>query len=87
MQNADDLNRYLDGKLNLNVTCLLLKCKYPENYWSFYVSAEVDDPKVFLDGHIWPEDIFVRWFKPSDKVQMNSSKADYMDDDSNGDTE
>ena len=86
-QSADDLKRYLDGKLNVNVTCSLLKSKYPEYYRSFYVSAEVDDPKVFLDGHIWPESIFVRWFIPSEKAQRsNTRKSDCMDDDSNGDT-
>ena len=87
-QSADNLKRYLDGKLNVNVTCLLLKSKYPEYYRTFYVSAEVDDPKVFLDGHIWPEGSFIRWFKPSEKVQRsNTRKTDYMDDDSNGDAE
>ena len=83
-QSADDLKRYLDSKLKLNVTCSLLKSKYPEYYRSFYVSAEVDDPKVFLDGHIWPEDIFVRWFKPAEKQRTNTRQTDCMDD-SNGD--
>ncbi|KAK2170819.1 hypothetical protein NP493_1137g00029 [Ridgeia piscesae] len=86
-QSADDLKRYLDGKLNVSVTCSQLKSKYPEYYRSFYVSAEVDDPKVFLDGHIWPEGIFVRWYKPSEKTHCsNTRKTDSMDDDSNGDT-
>ena len=85
-QSADDLKRYLDSKLHLNVTCSLLKSKYPEYYRSFYVSAEVDDPKVFLDGHIWPEGIFVRWYKPAEKQRTNTRQTDCMDDDSNGDT-
>ena len=85
-QSADDLKRYLDGMVNVNVTCLLLKSKYPEYYRSFYVSAEVDDPKVFLDGHIWPEGFFVQWFKPSEKEQRsNIRKTDYLFDDSDGD--
>ena len=50
-QNAHDQKRYLDGKLYVNVTCLLLKSKHQEYYQSFYVSSEVDDPKVFLDGY------------------------------------
>ncbi|KAK2185702.1 hypothetical protein NP493_226g05033 [Ridgeia piscesae] len=75
-QSADDLKRYLECKLNVSVICSLLKSKYP-----------VDDPKMLLDGHIWPEGIFVRWFKPSEKVQRsNTRKTDCMDDDSNGDT-
>ncbi|KAK2171073.1 hypothetical protein NP493_1105g00019 [Ridgeia piscesae] len=56
--------------------------------WSTVVKkTKVDDPKVFLDGHIWPEGIFVRWCKPSEKAQRsNTRKTDCMDDDLNGDS-
>ena len=38
-----------------------LDSKCPEFCSSFYVSVDVEDTKVFMDGHIWPGGIIVRW--------------------------
>ena len=40
---------YLDGKLNTNVNIAELDSKHPDCYKSFYISAEIDDPKAFLN--------------------------------------
>ena len=47
-QSADDLIRFLDGKLNVNVTCLLLKSKYPEHYRSFMCQLKWTIPRCSL---------------------------------------
>ena len=40
------------------------------------MSAEVEDPKVLLDGHIWPESIYVRWYR--EKVEQLISDYDIV---------
>ena len=72
-EKADDLKRYLESKLNISVNISQLESKHPESYSSFYVSGEVVDPKVFLDGHIWPEGISVRWYRPAEKIQRKDT--------------
>ena len=67
-QSADELNTYLDGKLNTNVNIAELDSKYPDCYKSFYISAEIDDQKAFLNEHLWPEGIYVRWYRPAEKM-------------------
>ena len=57
-QRVDELKTYLDGKLNINVNTAELDSKHPDSYKSFYISAEVDDPKVFLNEQLWPEGIY-----------------------------
>ena len=69
-QRVDGLNTHLDGKLNINVNIAELDSKHPDCYQSFYISAEIDDPKAFLNEHIWPEGItYVRWYRPAEKMQ------------------
>ena len=36
------------------------------------MSADVDDPKVFLDGELWPEGVC--WYKPAEKMKQQESK-------------
>ena len=52
-QSADELNTYLGSKLNTNVNIAELDSKHPDCYKSFYISAEIDDPKAFLNEHIY----------------------------------
>ena len=59
---------YLDGKLNTNVNIAELDSKHPDCYKSFYISAEIDDPKAFLNELLWPEGIYVRWHRPAEKM-------------------
>ena len=67
-QSADELKTYLDGKLNTNVNIAELDSKHPDCYKSFYISVEIDDPKAFLNEHLWPEGIYVRLYRPAEKM-------------------
>ena len=57
-----------------------LESKHPKSYSSFHVFAEVENPKVFLDGYIWLEGIYVRWYRPAEKIQRKDTKnAEFID--------
>ena len=49
-----------------------LDSKHPDSFKSFYITAEVDDSKVFLNAQLWPEGIYVRWYRPTEKMQNNA---------------
>ena len=34
-----------------------------DSYASFHITCECDNPSVFMDPFLWPEDIFVRWWR------------------------
>ena len=72
-QCPDELKSYLDKTLNVSVTCTQLGSKYPESYTSFYISAEVDNPNIFMNEQIWPEGIFVRWYRPTENTRQRAS--------------
>ena len=59
------LKRYLDAAFRTSVTCTKLDTKHPDDYSSFLVVAEVDNPRSLLDGQLWPENISVRWYRPA----------------------
>ena len=63
-----------------------LELKHPKSYSSFYVSAEVEDPKVFMDGHIWQEGIYVRWYRPAEKIQHKDTFVTSANHDSTEDS-
>ena len=66
---------------------MLLDSKRPEIYSSFYVSDDVEDPYVFLDGHIWSKGISVRWYKPADKMHHRDTRnAAFKDNAENHDS-
>ena len=54
------LNSHLSPKLPVKVASLETKHK---SYASFHITCECDDPSVFMDPFLWPEDIFVRWWR------------------------
>ena len=62
---AEALKKYLETKLSLQIKVEKLDCRHPNSYSSFYVSSVCEDPKVFMAEDVWPEGIYVRWFKPS----------------------
>ena len=72
-QCPNELKNYLDKTLDVSVTCTQLDSKYPDSYTSFYISAEVDDPAVFMNEQIWPEGIFVRWYRPTENTRQRAS--------------
>ena len=47
------------------ITCTKLAITHPDDYSSFLVVAEVDNPRSLLDGQLRPENIFVRWYRPA----------------------
>ena len=54
------LNSHLSPKLPVKVASLETK---HNSYASFHITCECDDPSVFMDPFLWPEDIFVRWWR------------------------
>ena len=54
------LNYHLSPKLPVKVASLETKHNY---YASFHITCECDDTSVFMDPFLWPEDIFVRWWR------------------------
>ena len=73
-QCPNELKNYLDKTLDVSVTCTQLDSKHPDSYTSFYISAEVDDPAVFMNEQIWPEGILlVRWYRPTENTRQMAS--------------
>ena len=54
------LNSHLSPKLHVKVASLETK---HNSYASFHITCECEDPSVFMDPFLWPEDIFVRWWR------------------------
>ena len=62
---ANALKTYLEGKLNFTIdTCEKLQSRYPQSYSSFNITSKCEDPSVFMSSDLWPEDSYVRWFRP-----------------------
>ena len=61
---CDDILVYLNARLSvkLPVKVSSLETKH-ESYASFHITCECDNPSVFMDPFLWPEDIFVRWWR------------------------
>ena len=55
-----DLKGYLDSALGLVTTVECVKAT--DWHTSFHITCSCDDPKVFLNGGIWPEGAYVRWW-------------------------
>ena len=75
-QSADEQKTCLDCTLNINVNIAELDSKHPDCYKLFYITAEVDDPKVLLNEQLWPEGIYVRWYRPAEKMQNNARNTE-----------
>ena len=61
---CDDIIVYLNSRLSvkLPVKVSSLETKH-DSYASFHITCECDNPSVFMDPFLWPEDIFVRWWR------------------------
>ena len=57
-----DLQSYLESKLNVKVDVEEVPTKY-DTYASFHVVSKCEDPSVFLNPELWPEDCYVRWWR------------------------
>ena len=69
-----DLEEYLMNRLNIATKCTKLNSRRPDIYSSFYIRAVCENPQVFMNPDIWPEDIYYRWYKP-DKPKDKESEA------------
>ena len=61
---CDDILVYLNSRLSvkLPVKVSSLETKH-DSYASFHITCECDNPSVFMDPFLWPDDIFVRWWR------------------------
>ena len=61
---CDDILVYLNSRLSvkLPVKVSSLETKH-DSYASFHITCECNNPSVFMDPFLWPEDIFVRWWR------------------------
>lgn len=88
------LEKNLEGLKDLTVEAV--KTKY-NTYASFHITAKCTDPSVFMDETIWPEDVFVRWWrthrepKTAGNFNWNSTKGpanrDLLHEDASTDVE
>ena len=61
---CDDILIYLNYRLSakLPVKVASLETKH-NSYASFHITCDCDDPSVCMDPSLWPENIFVRWWR------------------------
>ena len=59
---AEQLGNYLSEKLKLNVNVSAVTTKH-STYASFHITCQCPDPSVFLSEDLWPENIFVHWWR------------------------
>ena len=57
-----DISVYLTNRLAVKVDVTALATKH-DTYASFHVTCECEDPSIFMDPTLWPENIFVRWWR------------------------
>jgi hypothetical protein len=69
-----DLEKNLEGQVYNNLNVEAVKTKYP-TYKSFKVTALCEDPLIFMDEKIWPEQAWACWWRKSKRspprVQAN----------------
>ena len=75
---ADDIETYLRQSLGggnkLSVEPVAMKY---DNYASFHITCECADTAIFMDPSLWPEDIFVRWWR-NRRVPSNTPASIFM---------
>ena len=61
---ADDIETYLLQRLGggNKLSVVPLATNY-DDYASFHITCECADTAIFMDPSLWPEDIFVRWWR------------------------
>ena len=57
---TNDLNQRLGRGITLTVEAVPTKF---DSYSSFHITCECPDTLIFMDPSLWPEDIFVRWWR------------------------
>ena len=70
---TDSIEEYLKKHLTELRELKVEKVKTKFNtYASFHITAKCQDPAVFMNGDIWPKDIFVRWWKDHKETKSAS---------------
>ena len=61
---ATDVTNYLNQRLGRGITLTVeaVPTKF-DSYTSFHITCECPDTSIFMDPSLWPEDIFVRWWR------------------------
>ena len=75
---ADDIATYLRQRLRggNKLSVERVATKY-DNYASFHITCECADTAIFMDPSLWPEDIFVRWWR-NPRLPSNTHASIYM---------
>ena len=75
---ADDIATYLRQRLRggNKLSVERVATKY-DNYASFHITCECADTAIFMDPSLWPEDIFVRWWR-NPRLPANTHASIYM---------
>ena len=75
---ADDIATYLRQRLRCGskLSVERVATKY-DNYASFHITCECADTAIFMDPSLWPEDIFVRWWR-NPRLPSNTHASIYM---------
>ena len=73
---CDDIELYLKSRLvgNVPVKVDAIPTKF-STYASFHITCECDEPAIFMDPSLWPEDIFVRWWRSPASPSSTASTA------------
>ena len=73
---CDDIELYLKSRLvgNVPVKVDAIPTKF-STYASFHITCECDEPAIFMDPSLWPEDIFVRWWRSPASSSSTASTA------------
>ena len=83
-----DLKSYLAETLKLSADSLMVACvKRSEWHTSFHVKCECENPSIFMNEEIWPEDAYVRWWrepkKTNGQTDQNGTKSTGANDATN----
>ena len=57
---SDDVKRFISDNLGLDATVTKIDNRNAALFSSFHISCKCDDPRVFFDEKLWPENVFYR---------------------------
>ena len=66
-----ELKAYLDVALDVDAKVEKIETKF-DTYASFHITCECTEPIKFMDEKLWPEDIYVRWWREK-KIQSEQN--------------
>ena len=66
-----DMKNHLRGQLGLNIEVEAVNTKYNTDA-SFYISCMCPEPSVFMFCELWPDMIFVRWWREPKQIVLKT---------------